>query len=197
VIPCEGERLQPCFDGVNVGVAETVPKLVSSTLCFSEDTFDAVAIPVAESEPVSATGRFEPRRAIDEKDGVVDAMLLASAMNIVESAVFASEKAGRAAGGWWRGRRQRTASIARHQAGSRSRRRRRDPGSYRLWAVGRLSAPSRERSSDSGRHRISRVSKLYPKARIRRDGGGYRVASCVAVSPLAPRNLIRSACYSR
>jgi hypothetical protein len=72
--------LQPIFDGFGSGVTETVRELVGSTFYFSRDTFDAVRIPtsfVLESEPMTVTGRLQPRRSIDEKDRVVDEMFFA------------------------------------------------------------------------------------------------------------------------
>jgi hypothetical protein len=72
--------LQPLFDSLSVGVAETVRELVGSSFYFSEDTFDAIPIPVAfilESEAVSVKCRLQPGRRIDEKERVIDEMFLA------------------------------------------------------------------------------------------------------------------------
>jgi len=72
--------LKPIFDGICFGVAKTVWELISTSFYFTEDTFDAIPIPmsdVLESEPVTMTGGVKPRRAINEKDRIVNLMFLA------------------------------------------------------------------------------------------------------------------------
>ena len=61
-------------------MTETICKLVCSAFYLSEDTFDAVPIPVyflLESEPVAVERSLQSRRFIDEKDSVNHEMFLA------------------------------------------------------------------------------------------------------------------------
>lgn len=71
--------MEPGFDGVGFGVAETVLELVGSLFYLEIYMFDAVAIPMCfvwNRSPWWERESFEPRHDIDENERITHALVL-------------------------------------------------------------------------------------------------------------------------